>query len=232
MNWEPAAESGEVFSPALSIGDLMAALLMIFILALSGTLLTLTRQREINRERLDRISEQEHAKRRIISRLISETADFNIEVDRKTGAIRVRDAVLFAYGESTLKPEGRRFLRRFIPAYARVLLESPKVREQIGHIVIEGHTDDIGGYVFNLQLSLDRAQMVAAEIFSDTFPDFPYKPLFRKRLSVNGRSFENPLSSLSSEAGRRKNRRVEFKFTLIDWTAVETIGVKRKGTPE
>ena len=100
-----------VFS--LSISDLMSALLLIFILILVGTLLKLAEHHEKNKERLDLISAQEMAKRSIIAQLKGEMDQFDIEVDPRTGAIRIKEAILFDYGKAELKEKGKEFLQKF-----------------------------------------------------------------------------------------------------------------------
>lgn len=207
---------------SLSIADLMSALLLVFILILSGTLLRLAEQEELNKERLEMISEQEMAKRSIIAQLMGEMEQFDVEVDPRTGAIRIKEGILFEYAQSVLTQQGKRFLHKFIPKYVRILLAKSEIREQIGQVIIEGHTDNIGSYQYNLRLSLNRAYSVAAYVFSEEFKSFPYKDIFQKRLSVDGRSFINPIADNTMSEGRSKNRRVEFKFSFIDWTTLQS----------
>ena len=206
---------------SLSISDLMSALLLIFILLLSGILLKLAEQQELNQSQLDLISEQQKAKRSIIEQLKGEMDEFDIEVDPKTGVIRIKESILFDFGKSDIKPTGKVFLERFIPKYAEILLSKIEIRNQIGQIIIEGHTDNIGTYVNNLLLSLQRANSVASIIFQNDFHEFDTREEFQKRLSVNGRSFMNPISDNITQENRRNNRRVEFKFSFVDWTTVQ-----------
>jgi len=206
---------------SLSISDLMSALLLIFILLLSGTLLKLAEQQELNQDQLDLISEQQKAKRSIIEQLKGEMSEFDIEVDPKTGVIRIKESILFDFGKSGLKPIGIDFLNKFIPKYTKILLEKKEIREQIGQIIIEGHTDNIGSYTNNLLLSLERANSVASIIFTENFTEFKYKKEFKERLSVNGRSFINPILDNLTKENRQKNRRVEFKFSFVDWTTIQ-----------
>jgi len=213
---------------SLSISDLMSALLLIFILLLSGTLLKLAEQQEINQAQLDLISEQQKAKRSIIAQLKGEMEEFDIEVDPKTGVIRIKESILFDFGNANLNPEGERFLNKFIPKYAAILLNKKEIKEQIGQIIIEGHTDNIGSYSQNLHLSLERANSVASIIFQDSFIEFKEKSEFQKKLSVNGRSFINPIIDNKTKEHRDQNRRVEFKFSFVDWTTIESKKVEEK----
>ena len=155
-------------------------------------------------------------------------SEFDIEVDPKTGVIRIKESILFDFGKSDLKPIGIEFLNKFIPKYTKILLQKKEIREQIGQIIIEGHTDNIGSYTSNLLLSLERANSVASIIFTDKFKSFKYKEEFKDRLSVNGRSFINPISDNSTKENRKKNRRVEFKFSFVDWTTIQNEKINEK----
>ena len=203
-----SSEFNEEENPfALSIGDLMSALLLIFILLLSATLLQLKKQ----------IDEREQVKRSIIAQLKGEMDEFDIEIDPQTGAIRVKESVLFDINKSDLKHEGSDFLKNFIPKYVYILLHNDTIVKNLSQIMIEGHTDSTGTYEHNLNLSLSRSNSVANYIFTDEFGQFLFKERFQNFLSVNGRSFKEPLVSNSTDSGRAKNRRVEFKFRLKDW---------------
>lgn len=210
---------GEGFS--LSISDIMSGLLLIFILLLSSVLLEMTEQKEKNEYTLNMVSDQEKAKRSIISELSGELDEFDLEVDEKTGIVRIKESLLFEYGKSDVTDRGKGFLKIFIPKYAEILLCKHEIEEQIGNIIIEGHTDNIGSYNYNLDLSLMRAFSVANYIYSDQFDDFEYSQSFQNKLSANGRSYINPLVENDTDEHRQQNRRVEFKFSFKDWTLIE-----------
>jgi chemotaxis protein MotB len=48
------------------------------------------------------------------------------------------------------------------------LLGDEQIKKNISRIVIEGHTDDEGSYLYNLELSQERAFNVAKYIYSDS----------------------------------------------------------------
>ncbi|WP_144530125.1 OmpA family protein, partial [Peribacillus simplex] len=81
------------------------------------------------------------------------------EVDPQTGAIRFSGGVFFESNSSEVSPTGREYLEEFIPQYINILL-SDRFRDEISQIIVEGHTDTAGGYLYNLQLSQDRALSV------------------------------------------------------------------------
>ena len=73
---------------------------------------------------------------------------------------------------------------------------------------IQGHTDKIGTYQYNKDLSLKRAAAVKKYLVSvhGFGPD---------NLEIEGYGFEIPLDTNETEAGRRENRRVQFEGTII-----------------
>ena len=201
----------------MSLGDLMAGLLLIFILLLSFVMLRLEGLIAENRNQLEMMDEREQIKKILITRLLEELDKYEVEIDPQTGVIRIKEGVLFDFNRYDLKPQGKEFLRRFIPKYAEILLSDKAVYSQIAQIIIEGHTDNVGDYEYNLNLSLQRAQSVAAYLFAKDFGSFPFYQELRKLLSVNGRSFVEPRAENDTQEGRALNRRVEFKFRLKDW---------------
>ena len=225
---------------SLSLGDLMAGLLLIFVLLLSFVMLRLENLIEEKKNQLEQIDEREQIKTLLISRLLKELEDFDVEVDPNTGVIRVKDGILFDFSRDELKKDGKDFLRRFIPKYVGVLLTNLEVSEHVAQIIIEGHTDNVGSWDHNLDLSLRRANSVAAYLFTEEFGAFDYAEDLKKLLSANGRSFSQPivpenmkekrtqLYTLTewvdkyndTEEARAQNRRVEFQFRLRDWDLV------------
>jgi outer membrane protein OmpA-like peptidoglycan-associated protein len=69
------------------------------------------------------------------------------------------------------------------------------------NIAVEGHTDSIGTDSYNLRLSENRAHAVANELIRNG--------VSKRRVSVHGFGERQPITSNLSEAGRRRNRRVE-----------------------
>lgn len=140
---------------------------------------------------------------------------YGIEVDEKTGAIIFNTEILFAYDRAELKSDSLEFLDEFVPKYLDVLLQSG-YEEYIAEIIIEGHTDRDGSYLYNLKLAQDRAYSVAAYILSD---DFPYKQIqqhLEEKLTVNSKSYTDFRTDETGEYSPDDSRRVEFKFRLKD----------------
>jgi chemotaxis protein MotB len=212
----------------LSIGDLMASLLLIIILILTSVMLKLEIFLEEKSSQMKVISEQEIIKRNLISKLINDLSKYKIEIDQQTGNVVIVEGVLFEFNKFDITSEGANFLNKFVPDYINILLTDTVTRSQISQIIIEGHTDNIGSYEYNLELSLNRAKSVANYIFSERIGDFPHKKELHKLLSVSGRSFVEPRYSNDTRDGRQKNRRVEFKFRLKDWDMIYSQSQKER----
>ena len=161
---------------------------------------------------------------RIIVELASALNEANVQVDtdQNTGAIRLSSEVLFNVGQAVLKPEGERFLQRFIPVYMDVLL-SEEYADSVSEIIIEGHTDSTGTYIENMELSQNRARAVLQYILSSDFTQLSYseKQALREVVTVNGRSSSDPVLDENGLENMDASRRVEFKFRLHDETMIQ-----------
>jgi OOP family OmpA-OmpF porin len=71
-----------------------------------------------------------------------------------------------------------------------------------GTILIEGHTDGVGDYQKNLELSQGRANAVYQYLISTMGAD-------AARITAAGLGASKPIANNSSEEGRAKNRRIE-----------------------
>ncbi|MBC6427391.1 MAG: OmpA family protein [Ekhidna sp.] len=79
-----------------------------------------------------------------------------------------------------------------------LLKENPNI-----NFMIEGHTDDIGGTAYNLDLSEKRAEEVYRNIIN--------KGISESRLKYEGFGASSPIFPNNSEINRKFNRRIEFR---------------------
>lgn len=114
--------------------------------------------------------------------------------------LSVAETVLFTTGQARVNEE----YAPLIDLAVELMNSQPKTI-----LRIVGHTDDRGPDDVNLQLSIDRAKAVAAEI--------ERRGVEGSRLTVDGRGESEPISSNESQEGRSANRRVEFLISgLLD----------------
>lgn len=202
----------QVNSFALSIGDLMAALLLIFILLLASTLLKLQDEFENKSRIAERYTTiKEDIYYELIKEFESDLVKWNATIDSSL-TIRFQEPdVLFETSKYDLKKAFKVILKDFFPRYVKVL-SKPEYRDNIEEIRIEGHTDDVGSYHYNMELSQNRTRSVLIFVLDETDLRIDDKEWVKKNLTANGLSFSKPIADNSSEEGRYRNRRVEFRI--------------------
>lgn len=110
------------------------------------------------------------------------------------GTVVTLENIFFATGESEVLQQSYNELMRL-----RELLE----RNPDMHIELRGHTDNQGSLDFNQKLSEARAKAVADYLIE--------RGIDRQRLTWAGFGKTQPVADNSTEEGRQKNRRVEYK---------------------
>ena len=221
----------------LSYSDMMAALLLTFVLIISFTMLqakkiyeqkerelleqqkVVAEQQAVMEEQQERLDKLVGVKSELIEALKDEfdDTDLKVLVDPQTGSITFDSSILFDFNKYELKTSGKDFLKEFLPRYLSVLL-SKKYNEYISEIIIEGHTDTQGDYLMNLELSQKRALSVATFCLDDTGEVLLSEnvQVLRNIVTANGRSYSNPIYYTDGSVNMDASRRVEFKFRLKD----------------
>ncbi|KFE59826.1 OmpA family protein [Hyalangium minutum] len=115
-----------------------------------------------------------------------------VESDR----IRIKGNILFETGKANIRKQSFKLLDEV----ASVLARNP----ELGPVLIEGHTDNVGARALNLSLSDRRAKAVLDYLVA--------KGINRKRLRSQGFGFDRPITTNATPLGRAKNRRVEFRL--------------------
>ncbi len=110
--------------------------------------------------------------------------------------IRINNQILFEFGSDRIAPQSFKLL----DDVAAVLLKN----KDVGPVLIEGHTDNIGPRAFNLDLSKRRA--LAVEVY------LVKKGVARERLRSDGFGFDRPIVPNDTPLNRARNRRTEFKL--------------------
>lgn len=155
----------------------------------------------------------------LVSSLINALAASNLSgasVD-DSGAIVFDTSMMFDTNKYTLKDVGKAFLDSFIPSYLSVLM-SEEYAPYVSQIIIEGHTDTSGSFLNNMTLSQNRANAVLAYILSDEFTGIPLasKKRLEQIVTVNGRSYSDPVYRADGTVDMNASRRVVIKFRMND----------------
>ncbi len=142
-----------------------------------------------------------------------------IEVDEKSGAIRLPSAVLFDVDAYKIKEEAKEALKSTLMKYINTLLEDKELRNYIKSIVIEGYTDSSGSYLYNLELSQKRAFSVLAFLYKQKGVN---RKLLRRYVSADGMAYRNVIKHDGKE-DKEASRRIEVKFNISNKQAIHEI---------
>jgi outer membrane protein OmpA-like peptidoglycan-associated protein len=148
---------------------------------------TEARQREAEIARLQ--AEEAVAKRQQLESEIKELKAKQTE----RGIILTLGDILFAAGKSVLMPAAADTIDKlaaFLKKYSNRT------------VLIEGHTDSVGGETYNLGLSQQRADAVKAALIA--------KGVSEDRIKTKGYGESQPVASNATSGGRQLNRRVEI----------------------
>ena len=150
---------------------------------------------------------------------LKETLGNKINIDRHNGALRLSSSVLFDKGKSDLKEEAKTQLATAFNDYIGALVTNRAIRPHLDRIVIEGHTDSDGTYLYNLALSQRRALAVMNYLL--TLP-IAQKYNLKKYLVASGRAYLDPIRRNGLE-DKEASRRIEIKFQLKNRDAMHEI---------
>lgn len=214
----------------LSYSDMMAALLLVFILILSCTLLETRATYEAKKAELAEKEKIIASQQSQIDTIVGVRGDLvdalstefsgnalSVKVDAQSGTITFDSTLLFGFDDDQLQDQGKAFLDQFLPKYFSVLL-SEDFSPYVAEIIIEGHTDTDGSYMYNLQLSQNRAFAVASYCLENSNHILTDNQLEKLRilLTANGRSWSSPIYNDDGSVNMDASRRVEIKFRLKD----------------
>ena len=197
----------------VSLSDLMAGLLAIFILILSYFILNFSQatsqlvQNDVKRTELLNAVHDELLKN-----------NFEVIIDDKHGILRISEGVLFDVGEASVKPQGQAIINKMGTVLCD-LLTTEEFDGSVETIFIEGHTDNTPietmEFPSNWELSTKRAintwlTLQASTPASNTLLNKNKQPIF----SCSGYADTRPIADNATVAGKSANRRIDFRFTM------------------
>ena len=194
----------------ISFSDLMSALMVLFLVAMSVALIAVTKkvseeERE-DKERIEAIAALMDEIRKVVSarefdsvRVIGYTIDFGPR------------GLFEKEGQNTFSASQRDLIRQFTPKVLGKLRSTEAGMHWFKRAVVEGYSSQSGKYLFNLNLSLERSARVLCELLRDpsagqTQISEEDRQQIATKFFVGGASF----NSLRSTAG--DSRRIEFKL--------------------
>lgn len=144
----------------------------------------------------------------------------SIEIDPKNGSLRLSSNILFDEGKYTLKENSKIALKKAVYDYFKTVLDNEDINKHIDKLVIEGHTNSKGNYLYNLELSQKRAYSVMDFLLT---LDFNKQDNLKKLISASGRSFLDPIYDENGKEDQDASRRIEIKLSLKNEQAIKEI---------
>ncbi|MFT7823336.1 MAG: OmpA family protein [Sulfurimonas sp.] len=157
-------------------------------------------------------------KLKVIAALKEELGD-KINIDKESGSLKLASNVLFDRGSHELKEDSKGELRKAFEEYIGTLVTNPKITPHLDKIIIEGHTDSDGGYLYNLELSQKRAFAVMNYLLTI---DFAKKYNIKPLMIASGRAYLDAIE-VNGEEDKEASRRIEIKFRLKNQDAMQEI---------
>lgn len=201
----------------LSVSDLMAGLMMVFLFIA----VALMREAFIERDKVKNVAiAYQENQVAIYDALMNEFEkdlerwDAAIDPDSLTFTFQSPE-VLFATGEIALSDRYKALLEDFFPRYMEVLDD---FRESINEVRIEGHTSSIWNsyvtdseaYFKNMELSQGRTRSVLAYVYGlPTSQD--YRSWIKKTFAAVGLSSSRLVLTDAGEEDQQRSRRVTFR---------------------
>ena len=151
---------------------------------------------------------------------LKKTLGSKINIDKKTGSLKLASNILFDVGQFQLKEEAKKELKESFENYIGTLVSNKEIKPHLKQIIIEGHTDSDGGYIYNLKLSQNRALSVMEYLLT---LDFSKKYNIKPLIVASGRSYLDAIKLKNGKENKEASRRIEIKFRLKNDDAMHEI---------
>jgi outer membrane protein OmpA-like peptidoglycan-associated protein len=212
-----SADSGEDDGHWISVSDLMAGLMVVFLFIAISYMKDIVTEKE----RIEKIAVTWNETQKALyvdleKEFQNDLPKWNALLDRDTLSIRFQEpSVLFDTGKAGLKKDFKIILDDFFPRYLSVL---KKFRNDIAEVRIEGHTssewvgatDHMDAYFHNMQLSQGRTRSVLHYCLSMS-KNKKDQDWTKGTITANGLASSKPILNKDGKEDAILSRRVEFR---------------------
>lgn len=215
----------------VSFSDIMAGLLVIFILASMALVLQLQDKNEQVNNAIEEYQKADQVRRTIIDEIVTDLKDANIEVTVSENHTVIRipeDVISFAQGRFELPRSG--LVRANIQKIGEVLgtaIRKDMRWKHLDTVFVEGHTDEVpcpprlcpmGNWGLSAKRAISVWQYWADTLNEQQKLDELANHTGEKLFSVSGyaetRPEESTVGRPSTRETRSKNRRIDIRFTI------------------
>lgn len=213
----------------VSVSDLMAGLMMVFLLV--AIVFMVDAEIERNKVRdvavlYDRLRTQLYQD--LQAEFAPDLERWGAEINPDLSIRFNREELTFGRGESDLRPEFQSILAEFFPRYLRIIASS-QYQDDIAEVRIEGHTSSgwVGvsedeAYIRNMGLSQARTRSALDYVLNlDAVSD--RRVWLKEHMTANGLSSSQPVLDASGEENPDRSRRVEFRVRTDAESRIATI---------
>lgn len=226
----------------ISMTDMMVGLVFIFIILLMYYALQF-------RQTTDQLTSADRTRSAILHQLEDylKAKGVKVEIDTRTGVLRLPDEILFDSGKAQLKPEGVTALGHLanglmlvLPCYTDGVArpaDCPAAGHKIESVFIEGHTDSdrltgTFGLSDNWDLSVVRATNTYRQLTTirKELPELclTNEALCHPVMSVSGYGDKRPIALGGDDAAKRKNRRIDLRILMAAPKAAEAAPIEAR----
>jgi len=200
----------------ISFSDMMTALMVLFLVAMTVTLLAVTHNiSETERKKTEREEEID----KLMSRIKESTKNLPGVIVRGN-TIDFGDLARFDTDSNTLTHDQEKSLRAFVPKIL-IIARDPIGKKWLKRLIVEGFADQRGTYLHNLNLSMQRSERVLCALLAKPAPnEEPLSKedrlLIRELFLVGGSSFNSLKKTLE------ESRRIELKLEFLELNEEKT----------
>lgn len=202
----------------VSVSDLMAGLMMVFLLVAIVFMV----DAEIERNKVSEVAVlYDRLRTQLYQDLLEEFEPdlerWGAEVNPDLSIRFNRESLIFGRGESDLSPAFESILAEFFPRYMRIIT-SDAYRDDIAEVRIEGHTSsgwlgqtEDDAYILNMGLSQERTRSTLAYVLN--LPAVSnQRGWLKEHMTANGLSSSKPVLDSTGDEDGERSRRVEFRL--------------------
>jgi len=209
----------------MSISDMMSGLMLIFMFIAISFMI----QVEDDKEKIENIAktyykDKEELNRDLMNEFKKDLENWEAEITQDNIIIFNSPTVLFKTGKSSIKKDFKNILNDFFPRYIKIL-SSPKYKNEIDEIRIEGHTSNTWSkglaksliYLKNMKLSQNRANNVLSYCYSlNNNLIQQQREWLEKHFRANGMAFSKLkyIDEQHTLVDLIKSKRVEFRVQM------------------
>jgi len=204
----------------ISISDLMAGLMMIFLfIAISFMNSLQIRAKQVREIAVAYQELQGQLNLALYEEFKDDLSRWDAEIIFETLTVRFKEPeVLFTTGSFEVRPRFQQILSEFFPRYLKIM-RFPKYRHSIEEIRIEGHTssewtekvNEEKAYFNNMKLSQDRTRSVLQYCLT-LIDDEQVEFWARRYITANGLSSSHLVYHSGGRENKEESRRVEFRI--------------------